>query len=396
MRKSLIILGSTGSIGKSILNVIRKNKANHKVELLTTNNNINRILNQATEFKVKNVIIFNKKKFIKYKLLFKIKKINVFFNIEDFLKKFKKKVFYTINAISGISGLEPSLKIIKYSENIAIANKESIICGWKFICKELKKNKTNFIPIDSEHFSIWSLLKSEKLNNINKIYITASGGPFLKKKLSQLKNIKSKDALNHPNWSMGKKISIDSATMMNKVFEIIEAKKIFNIDLNKLNIIIHPKSYVHAIICFNNGLYKILAHDTNMEIPIANSLDVKNEHFNYRKSKIDFNKLNHLNFSYPDIKKFPVLSILKIVPIKESYFETILITLNDELVMNYLNGNINYFSIHKVLLRLLKKPYFVKYYYDNPKNINDLKNMVMIVKNYLNKYLSKYENIKKY
>ena len=113
---------------------------------------------------------------------------------------------------------------------------------------------------------------------------------------------------------MGKKISIDSATMMNKVFEIIEAKKIFNIDLNKLNIIIHPKSYVHAIICFNNGLYKILAHDTNMEIPIANSLDIKNEHFIYRKSKIDFNKLNHLNFSYPDIKKFPVLSILKIVP----------------------------------------------------------------------------------
>ena len=130
--------------------------------------------------------------------------------------------------------LEPTLNIIKYTKNLAIANKESIICGWKFFKKELNKNKTNFIPLDSEHFSIWSLIKNENKKNIKKIYLTASGGPFLNKKLKNIKNIKPKFALKHPNWKMGKKISIDSATMMNKIFEVIEATKIFNLKIKKI------------------------------------------------------------------------------------------------------------------------------------------------------------------
>jgi 1-deoxy-D-xylulose-5-phosphate reductoisomerase len=386
MDKDIIILGSTGSIGTSTLNIIRRNKKKFNIKLLTANNNIKKILSQSIEFKVNKIVIQNKKKYIKFENQFKRNKIQVFFDLEKALKSINKKVHYTINAISGIDGLEPTIKIIKYTKNIAIANKESIICGWKFIKNTLKKNKTNFIPIDSEHFSIWSLIKNEKKKNIKKIYLTASGGPFLYKKLLNVKNVKAKLALKHPNWNMGKKISIDSATMMNKIFELIEAKNIFNLDINKFDIIIHPKSYIHAVVHFNNGLVKFLTHDTNMEVPIMNSLYLNNESFIYNDNKLNFEILNGINFINPDKKKFPLLNLIKIIPIKNGYFETILITINDELVMRYLRGEINYFSLNNNLLNMIKKPYFAKYYQSSPNNINDIKSMVNKVKNYLNNY----------
>jgi len=386
MDKNIIILGSTGSIGTSTLNIIRRNKKKFNIKLLTANNNIKKILSQSIEFKVNKIVIQNKKKYIKFENQFKRNKIQVFFDLEKALKSINKKVHYTINAISGIDGLEPTIKIIKYTKNIAIANKESIICGWKFIKNTLKKNKTNFIPIDSEHFSIWSLIKNEKKKNIKKIYLTASGGPFLYKKLLNMKNVKAKLALKHPNWNMGKKISIDSATMMNKIFELIEAKNIFNLDINKFDIIIHPKSYIHAVVHFNNGLVKFLTHDVNMEVPIMNSLYLNDESFIYNDNKLNFEILNGINFINPDKKKFPLLNLIKIIPIKNGYFETILITINDELVMRYLRGEINYFSLNNNLLNMIKKPYFAKYYQSSPNNINDIKSMVNKVKNYINNY----------
>ena len=230
------------------------------------------------------------------------------------------------------------------------------------------------------------MLKNQNKNNIKKVYLTASGGPFLNKKLSQIKNIKAKYAIKHPNWSMGKKISIDSATMMNKIFEVIEAVKIFNLKIINFKILIHPKSYIHAIIHFKTGITKLLSHDTTMEIPIINSLYQKDEKFNFINTNFDFKNLNGLNFIEPDIKKFPLLSILKKNYIN-SYFETILITINDELVKKYLNNQISYISIQKVLLNLIKKPYFAKYYRSSPNNINDIKIMVKITTDYLNKYL---------
>ena len=269
---------------------------------------------------------------------------------------------------------------------MGIANKESIICGWKFIKKSLKKNNTNFVPLDSEHFSIWSLIKSENIDNIKKIYLTASGGPFLNKKLDDIKNIKPKFALRHPNWKMGKKISIDSATMMNKIFEVIEAKKIFNIESKKLDIIIHPKSHIHAVVHFKNGLTKFLAHDTTMEIPILNSLYKKNEKFIFDNKDFNYLKLNGINFLKPDNKIFPLLKILD-YDFNDTFFDIILVSLNDVLVNQYLKNSINYISIHKLLLKLLKKPYFSRHFEESPKNINEIKNMVNNVKKYLHNYL---------
>ncbi len=386
MAKNIYLLGSTGSIGSSTLNVIRNNKKKFSLKLLTTNNNVAKIYKQAKEFHVPKIIIFNKEKYLKNKIFFKKKNIKVYNTINDALKKNKKKSFLTINAISGIEGLEPSIKIIKHSKNLAIANKESIICGWKFIKNELKKNKTNFIPLDSEHFSIWTLLRGENLKNINKIYITASGGPFLKKNLNSIKNVKPKDALKHPNWKMGKKISIDSATMMNKIFEVIEAVKIFDLEISRFKILIHPKSYIHSVIHFKTGLTKILAHETTMEIPILNSLHNSKEKFIFKRDKFNFNKLNGLNFAEPDLKRFPLLSILN-YKIKNTFFEIILVSLNDELVKRYLQNKISYISLHRLMIVLLKKPYFTKYYKSSPNNINEIKIMVKKVNNYLKDYL---------
>ena len=385
MFKEIIILGSTGSIGKSTLRIIDKNKKDFKIKLISTNNNVSLIYKQAVKFKVKIVVINNKDKYKKQKKKFLEKKIKVFFNFNEAFKKLNKKVYYTINGISGINGLEPTLLAISHTKNIAIANKESIICGWNFINKSLKKYKTNFIPIDSEHFSIWSLLKGENINNINKIYLTASGGPFLFKKKSETNYIKAAHALKHPNWNMGKKISIDSATMMNKVFEVIEAVKIFSLKISKFKIIIHPKSYIHAIIHFNTGISKMLIHETSMEIPIFNSLYQKKGKNLYNNKRFDFKNLNGLNFIEPDDKKFLCLKLLKYIKIKNTYFETILVSINDELVKKYLNDNISFISLQKNLLKLLKLRYFKKYYNQSPNNIKDIKIMVEKVITYLNK-----------
>tara|TARA_B100001029_G_C15027625_1_gene434723 strand:+ start:202 stop:1365 length:1164 start_codon:yes stop_codon:yes gene_type:complete len=386
MKKKIAILGSTGSIGKTTFKIIKKNKNDFEIVLLTTNKNINKILHQSNQLKVKNILISSRPHFLKLKKKLKNSKIKIHNNMDNLSNIIKTKIDYTMCAISGLSGLKPTIDAIKFSKTIAIANKESIICGWQFIDNALKKNKTNFIPIDSEHFSIWTLLKNENLKNIKRIYLTASGGPFLNKKRSELANIQPKHALRHPNWKMGKKISIDSATLMNKVFEVIEAKKIFNLNISKFKIIIHPKSYVHAIVHFNNGLVKFLAHDTNMAVPISNSLYMNFKYFTYKGRNLKFELLNGLNFIYPDIKKFPVIKLLNSMKNKSSYFETILISINDFLVDKYLKGDISYLSLNANLMKFIKKPYFTKYYKLNPKNLTDIKTMVNKVETYLNEY----------
>ena len=256
MKKKILLLGSTGSIGKSSLNIIRSYQSKLEIVALSTNKNVRLIIKQSKEFGVKNLIIND---FQSYKKILNHglnKKIRIFKNISDFLKINKIKFDVTIVGISGFEGLDPTLKVIPHSKNLSSANKESIICGWKFINNKLKKYKTNFIPLDSEHFSIWSLIKKTDHKMISKIYLTASGGPFFNKSKSKISNAKISDVIKHPNWNMGHKISVDSATLMNKLFELIEASKIFNLPINKFDIVIHPKSYVHALVNFKKVLSK--------------------------------------------------------------------------------------------------------------------------------------------
>ena len=372
MKKKIIILGSTGSIGQNTLKIIRANNNDFSIQLLSTNKNINKIFNQAKEFKVKNIIINNLKKYLEAKQKFKKKGFRIFNNFDDIDKIVKKsKVYYSMIAISGLDGLKPALKLTKYSKNLAVVNKESLICGWSLIKKNLKKYKTNFIPIDSEHFSIFSLLKNKNINHIEKVYITASGGPFINLPKNNFDKIKPKDALKHPNWKMGKKITIDSATLMNKVFEVIEAKNIFNLDYNKISILTHPKSYIHAIIKFNNGLTKILVHDPDMKIPIYNSIYLSN----IKKIKtrpLNLKILNNLELKNVDTEKFPLIKLLKKLPNHSSLFETVLITINDYLVFKFLDKKINFQKLIDLINRISNIKEFQKYKKIRPKSVDDI------------------------
>ena len=374
MKKKIAILGSTGSIGKTLIKIIKKEKKNFEIILLSADENYKELLKQAKFFKVKNLIINNKNSFDKIKKNNYSKKIKIYNNFNEMHKIFKTKIDYTMSSISGLDGLSPTLKIIKYSKKIAIANKEAIICGWNLINKNLLKYKTEFIPVDSEHFSIWSLIKDKRKKIINKVYITASGGPFLYWSLKKIKNVPPKKALKHPNWSMGKKISIDSATMMNKVFEVIETQRIFDLPRAKINILIHEKSYIHAIVEFKNGLKKLLAHDTNMSIPIFNTVYEHENEYSGNKN-LNLKNLNNLNFKLVDLKRFPLVKILKKIPEKNSLFETVLVSANDELVNLYLNKKISFYDLQKKLQNFIDLNEFAKLKKKKPRNINEIYNL---------------------
>ena len=386
MKKKIAIFGSTGSIGKSLINIIKEDKKNFEVVLLSADKNYKELLKQAKIFKVKNLIVNNKFSYTKIKSIKISKKIKIYNNFNSLKEIFNKKIDYTMSSISGIEGLKPTIEMIKYTKNIAIANKEAIICGWNLINNELKKNKTNFIPVDSEHFSIWYALRGLNQEIVDRIYLTASGGPFLNHPKSKFNKIKMKQAINHPNWKMGKKISIDSATMMNKDFEIIEAKKIFDIPYKKLSIIIHPKSYVHAILKFKNGLTKIIVHDTNMKIPIANSLHFSNKPI--QSKKIDLQILNNLEFQEIDINRYPAVKILNKLPEESSLFETILVSVNDRLVKLFLNDKIKFTEIYKKMIKILNLREFTKFKKIKVKKIEDILNLNKKVVTKMNQIIS--------
>ena len=372
MKKKIAILGSTGSIGENTVKIIQNNKKDFNVIFLSTNTNIKKLLKQTSILKPKSVIIFDKKSYLKNKKKFIIKNVKVFNSFKELKKKLlRRKLDYIMCAITGLAGLDSTINCIDSTKNVAIANKESIVCAWDLIEKKLNKYKTKFIPIDSEHFSIWSLLKNESFSNVEKIIITASGGPFLNLKLKKLKNVKSKDAVKHPNWKMGNKISVDSATLMNKVFEIIEAQRIFKIDINKFEIFIHPKSYIHSIVKFTNGQIKILAHEPDMKIPIFNSM-YQNDNKKIYTNKIDINLLNNLNLMKVSSKRFPSIKLLNKINNNNTLFETILISANDELVDLYINKKINFLEINEFLLKIIKNKKYSKLTTKKPKKISDI------------------------
>ena len=375
MRKKIAILGSTGSIGRNLLEIVNKDKNKFEVTLLTANKNHTDLLKQAKRFKVKNIIVTNNEsfEFLKKK---KNKEINIYNSYSCFNKIFKKKIDYVMSSITGIDGLYPTIKIIKHTNKIAIANKESIICAWNLIQNELKKYKTKFVPVDSEHFSLWYALKNSSISDIEKIYLTASGGPLLKFPKSNSNNISLARALKHPTWSMGKKISIDSCTMMNKVFEVIEAKHLFNLPYDRISILTHPNSYIHAIIKFKNGLVKIIAHDTTMKIPIFNTINSDNNSI-FKSDNLNLKKLNNLDLKLVNYNLFPLVNILKYLPKKISLFETVIITINDYLVDLFLNKKINYNQLQNLLRKLIKNRIFTKYKKSKPKKIQD----IFLVKN---------------
>ncbi len=379
MKKRIAILGSTGSIGKYTLDIIRKDKKNFQIILLTANRNYKQLIKQANEFKVKNILIYDDKYYEYTKEKLKYKKINIFSRKNKLSEIFNRKIDYTMSAISGLDGLKPTLEVIKFSKTIGIANKESIICGWYLIKKKLKKYNTKFIPIDSEHFSIWNLTKEYSNDDIEEIILTASGGPLLNSSIRFQKTITPEKAVMHPNWKMGKKISVDSANLMNKVFEIMEANRMFNFDLEKYKILIHPQSYVHAIIKFKNGLIKMLLHDVDMKIPIFNS--IYDDKLKYIASKkINSKTLNNLNFYEVDKTKFPSIKLLKKISKENTLYDTVITIANDELVKLFLQHKISLRQVVTNLVKIINLKEYKKYFSKKPTSLNEIHKVRKLVR----------------
>ena len=374
MKKKIVILGSTGSIGKNLINIIEKEKNKFQIDLLSARKDYKTLFQQVKKFKVKNVIITDPSSYLILKKKINNLDVNIFNNYRELESILKKKVDYVMSSIVGVDGLYPTIDIIKHTKKIAIANKESIICGWALIQKELRKHQTEFIPVDSEHFSLWYAIKNININLIEKIYLTASGGPFFKLPLKKFKNIDISRALKHPTWKMGNKISIDSATMINKVYEVIEAKNIFQIPHKKIDILIHPKSYIHAIVKFKNGLIKIIAHDTTMKIPIFNTL-YTNTNKTIKTSNLNLDILNNLNLIKIDPRRYPMIKLLNILKDKHTLYDTIVVSTNDVLVELFLQKKIKFTEINIKLLNFIKKKEFLKYRNIYPKNLNDILNL---------------------
>ena len=361
MKKKIAILGSTGSIGRTSLKIFQKNLRQFNICVLSANLNYNLINTQIKKYRPKYFIITNKEVYNKIKIKFKKNKVKILNDFSD-LPKSKKKFDITVSAIVGIAGLKPTLKFIKISKKVLLANKETAICGSHIIKKICKKNNSKIIPIDSEHFSINQLTNNCKDNEIKKIYITASGGPFLRKKIKFFKNIKAVEAIKHPKWSMGKKISIDSSNLMNKVLEVIEAIRLFPFRSDKYEIIIHPQSLVHAIVSFKNGQTKFLYHETDMSIPISNAIyENKVDIETLSKFKNNFtNSFDALRFEKVDKKRFPIVTFLT-KNIHMNSGAIILNASNEVLVDSFIKNKIGFNDIYSYLRRVFRDRDFKKY-----------------------------------
>ena len=370
-RETIVILGSTGSIGKNTLEIVKKTKK-FKVVLIAANKNFLKISEQIKTFNPRVVIVVNtsvytqiKKKYQKRNIIF----LNNFYDIERYIKK----IDVTVSAIPGIAGLEPTIKFTKLSKNILLANKEAIICGWELIKKIANKYSTKITPIDSEHFSIGLLTKKISNDEVKKIYITASGGPFLKLPIKKFKVIKPKDAIKHPKWKMGKKISVDSATLMNKVLEVTEALKLFPFKLNKYEIVVHPQSLIHAIIKLKNGTSFFLYHLPDMKIPIGNAL-LKN--FNYstfltKTKEKQKNENYNLDFLPVNKKKFPLVKLITKMNAAKSA-PIIINAANEILIDLFLKKKISFNSISDYVFKVLKDKNYKKYAIYKPSNLNKI------------------------
>ena len=372
--KKISILGSTGKIGEVSLKILEKKKKYYSVYILSGYKNYKKIIYQIKKYKPKIFIIFDLNTYEKVKK--KLKSTNVIIlNEHDYLNYKIKNSNILITAIPGIDGLKPTLDFIKKSQKLLIANKESIICGWNLIKKESRKYKVKIIPIDSEHFSIMQILKNIKNNDIEKIFITASGGPFLKFNKKQIAQATPSQALKHPKWKMGKKISIDSATLMNKIFEVVEASKLFSINLNKIEILIHPQSLIHAIIKYKNGLSTLLYFEPDMTIPICNAisdqgLDIKN-YLNAKTKKNNLIIKEKLEFFKVDKNKFPAIKLKPILN-KFNSLPIVVNAGNEIFVDQFLKKKISFYSIIYNLFKLLKDPKIRKYAIKKSTNLNSI------------------------
>ena len=355
MKKKIAILGSTGSIGIQTLDVIQKNKKLFTAEILIAGQNSNLLIKQAKIFKPKIVVINDESKYLYVKEHLKNEKTKVFAGKKEVINVVKNKSIDTVvSAVVGYSGLEPTISAIKAGKNIALANKETLVVAGELINNLIKKYKVKMYPIDSEHSAIYQCILGEEKNKYEKIILTASGGPFRGFKLSELEKVTPHEALNHPKWKMGKKISIDSATLMNKGLEVIEAKWLFDIDPSNIEVVIHPEAIVHSMVQFIDGSIKAQLGVPDMKIPIQFAL-TSPYRIESNFPRLSLNKKLSLNFEKPDLNTFKNLK-LAFQAIKEGGNKPCILNAANEVVVDsFLKKEIKFLEMSNIIEECLNK-----------------------------------------
>lgn len=358
--KKIVLLGSSGSIGRNVLEVIDEFKNEFKVLALAVKENIGLLLKQVKKFKPDYVAVFNKDYIGYLSKKLKGERIKVLGG-EEGLKELcrLKEADLIVNAVVGSAGLKYTLEALENRKNIALANKESLVMAGEILTRLAKKNKVKIIPVDSEHNAIFNLISNRKFETIEKIILTASGGPFRLFRKIDLRNVSPIEALRHPVWRMGNKITIDSATLANKGFEIIEAHHLFNIDYERIEVLIHPQSIIHSMIQTVDGSIYAQLSLPDMKFPILNALSYP-EIFKNPFKKIDFRKFNRLTFEMPDYDRFPLLKYSYEIGKKGGNMPAAFVVADEIAVSMFLNRKIKFNKIYKLIKEIVESTKYIE------------------------------------
>lgn len=355
--KNITILGATGSIGTQTLDVIRKERENFCLKAISANKSYDKIIRIIEEFKVQYAVMMDKEAYEKVRDYCKSLSLNteVLYGMEGL--KFiatLEEVHIVVTSVVGMIGLIPTIEAIRAKKDIALANKETLVVAGEIVKREALKNNINILPVDSEHGAIFQCLQGNKKEDISKILLTASGGPFRGKNKEQLKNITPAEALKHPKWNMGKKISIDSSTLMNKGLEVIEAHWLFDVDYDNIQVVVHPQSIIHSMVEYIDGSIMAQLADPDMRLPIQYALNYPKRKEKVVKS-LDFYALNTLTFEKPDMGTFGCLSLAYEAGKLGGIMPAVLNSANEVAVDLFLREKIGYLQIEEIIESCLGK-----------------------------------------
>lgn len=349
MRKRRIaILGSTGSIGTQTLDVIRRHPDMFEVELISARRNVDLLTKQAIEFDAANVVICEESKYKETADALQDKGIKVWSGVDSLCELVKmSSVDIVVGAMVGFSGLRPTLAALEAGKTVALANKETLVAAGPIVIRTMLEHNAVILPVDSEHSAIFQCLLASKGNSVEKIHLTASGGPFRTWERARIAAATAQQALKHPNWNMGAKVTIDSATMMNKGFEVIEAKWMFDLNPDQINVVVHPESIIHSMVEFEDGAVIAQMGCPDMREPIGFALSYP-QRVSVGNKKLDFASMGHLSFEAPDMKKFPCLELAYDAIKRGGNVPCALNAANEVTVAAYLKGLIGFYDIARI------------------------------------------------
>ena len=358
-KKQIAILGSTGSIGTQALEVIEENSELFEVYAITANNQVDLLIEQARKFHPEVVAIANETHYSKLKESLADLPIKVFAGNEAIAQVAEMQpIDMVLTAMVGYSGLKPTIKAIEAGKKIALANKETLVVAGELICDLVEKHKSAILPVDSEHSAIFQCLTGEGNNPIEKLILTASGGPFRTKNLAELQHVTSAQALKHPNWDMGAKITIDSASMMNKGFEIIEAKWLFGVAPEQIDVVVHPQSIIHSMVQFADGSIKAQLGLPDMKLPIQYAFTYP-DRLKTNFPRLDFNICTQFTFEQPDTERFRNLAFAYYAMEKGGNMPCILNAANEIVVAEFLKDKIGFLQMSDIIEEVMAKAHFV-------------------------------------